>query len=83
MSEKELAQELIDLAVEAGANSLVVQLLQRALDIGETFRAIVGALELLRYSDLTPQLRGELNRYAADLTECQREQLGLPPTTRS
>jgi hypothetical protein len=59
----------------------MVHLIQHAARAGETFLAIVGALELLEdhNSDLTTRLRGAVNRYGEGLTASQRARLGLPP----
>jgi hypothetical protein len=69
MTESELAEALIDAAIAAGGNSLTIQLVQTALLTGETFRAILGALEVLedQNTDVEPQLWREVNRYAEGL----------------
>jgi hypothetical protein len=71
MTENELAQALIDAAIAAGGNSLMIQLVQTAVLTGETFRAILGALEILedQNTDVEPQLWREVNRYAEAMTE--------------
>ena len=75
MTESELAQALIDAAIEAGGNSLTIQLVQMAARTGETFRAILGALEVLedQNTDVAPQLWREVNLYAEGLTEHRTE----------
>jgi hypothetical protein len=80
MTVTELAQELMDTAVEAGANSLMLALVHRAVMAGDDSRAITGALKLLedRNVDVPSHLQSEVDRWARGLTESERAQLGLP-----
>ncbi|MEP6817686.1 MAG: hypothetical protein ABI873_19280 [Marmoricola sp.] len=80
LTEKELAQALIDLASAAGTNQLTAQLMQFVADAGDEFHAIVGAVNVLRerFQLPPPHLLSALHSYDQTLTKHQRLLLEVP-----